>query len=113
MHEMSLVQSIIKQVEAFIGEQKITQVSTVTVSVGALSGVDVDSLTFWFPVVAQKSCLARANLVVQRVEGCAKCQDCQARYALPTLLTPCPVCNSYQRAVIAGKELFIQSIEVT
>lgn len=110
MHEFSLCEGIIRQVTAAQPHKK-QQIKTVNVAIGELAGVDIDSLKFWFPVVAKKMNLPNLNLVIETIKSVVKCQSCNHQFRLKNYLTPCPKCNAYANyTFICGRELIVKSI---
>ena len=52
MHEISLVQSLIQQLKELAAANKSSRIITVTMEIGPLSGVVVDSFRFGFDILA-------------------------------------------------------------
>lgn len=110
MHEFSLCQQIIKQVEVAIEDKK--KIVSVSLSIGDLAAIDVDSLQFWFPVASKSTRLASANLMIEKKTAWAKCLSCCQRFALIQRLSGCPACQSFQYQLLSGNEMLIKHVEV-
>ncbi len=109
MHEFSLCESIIKQVEKSNYHQ-LKNIAEITLEIGSLAGVDIESLCFWFPVVANKLSGRELHLIVNSIQGVARCDKCLNEYELYSLYDPCPNCASFGNyKILQGRELLIKS----
>lgn len=78
MHEISLVQSLIENLENLRKEHMAQKITNITVIIGRLSGVVIDSFNFAFDALKKEfESLKNANLIIE----------------IPTNDTYCPVCN--------------------
>jgi hydrogenase nickel incorporation protein HypA/HybF len=108
MHELGISRNIV----AIVGEAAQGKcVRRVVLEIGELSGVLADAVAFCFDVVAQGTSAHGATLDIRRIAGCARCLECNAEFATPSLLTPCG-CGSRRLVRLRGEELNIKSIEV-
>jgi len=112
MHELSLAESVVQIVEETARRNGGTRVSSVTLEVGALAGVEIDALRFCFDAASRESVAAGAALVIERPEGRAWCMPCGESVQLAELGEPCPRCGSYQLQVTGGDELRVREIEL-
>ena len=110
MHEFTLCQQIIHQVESSIDGSN--QVQTVNLVIGSIAAIDLSSLQFWFPVAAKETRLANADLHVEMVPARACCLECNHHFALEQRLKACPYCQSYRYQLLSGDELQIKNVEV-
>lgn len=109
MHEFSLCEGIIKQVVRANHEQT-DNLATVTIEVGKLAGVDIESLSFWFPVVAGKLNCPELQLQINEVDGRARCNSCNHDFILQNLYDPCPSCGTFgDYQIMQGREMLIKS----
>lgn len=96
MHEISLVQGLLQQLHDLARENNATRILRVTMVIGPLSGVVVDSFRFGYDILTAEDQLCKgAELVVEippvtytcsacgdqqstagpRPEACSRCQD--------------------------------------
>lgn len=111
MHEMSLAEGIIQIVES----QQLGQgdrVTSVTLSLGELAGVERDALEFGFEVVAKGTIAEGAKLIYDTVKGSAFCFPCGAQVPLAAKGDPCPKCHGYQLTVVDGTQMQVKSMEL-
>ena len=93
-------------------QQGFQRVRRVTLSIGALSGVEADCLRFCFEPVMAGSLAQGAELELRLVPGAGWCAACARTVAMESRFDPCPHCGQAALAVTAGTELWVQSLEV-
>jgi hydrogenase nickel incorporation protein HypA/HybF len=112
MHELSLAQALVEQVEAIRVREKADAVVSVTVNIGALSGVDRESFEFAFPLAVEGTPLAGTALGVEDTPLTVTCADC-GRESKPDVADPhCAACGSARTRVTAGRDFLIQAVEL-
>jgi hydrogenase nickel incorporation protein HypA/HybF len=87
-------------------------IAAVTVSIGALSGVDPDALEMAFPLAAAETALAGTRLIIESVPAALTCRRCGAEWSSPDPFCLCRACGSSEVDVTAGRELHIRSLEL-
>lgn len=112
MHELSIAMALVEQMEKVAHEQKALAVAKVTVTVGALSGVDPEALRGAFPLAAEDTVAAGADLAVEWVEASVRCRACGKSSLPESPFLCCAECGSAEVDIEAGRELYIASIEV-
>lgn len=111
MHEQSLVQAILNQVEQVCRRNDAGQVTTVRVEVGPMSCVDPTLLAAAFARTARSSTTANAELVVDEVPLTARCIDCENDFQVKAFEFKCPECEGRVK-VIRGDEVQLVSVTV-
>jgi len=112
MHEMSLAESVVQIVEDTARRNGGTRVSSVTLEIGALAGVEIEALRFCFDAASRDTIAAGATLLIDRPEGTAWCMPCGETVRVAGLGEACPRCGSYQLQVTGGDELRVREIEL-
>ncbi|MGB4673713.1 MAG: hydrogenase maturation nickel metallochaperone HypA [Azovibrio sp.] len=112
MHEMSLAEGILQQVEDTARREGARQVRTVVLEIGALASIEVEALRFCFDAVTRNSLAAGATLEIQTLPGAGWCLPCGATVPITELYDPCPRCGSYQVQATAGTQMRIKEIEI-
>lgn len=104
--------ALVEQMEHVARDQKAAAVPRVTVTVGALSGVDPEALRGAFPLAAEGTVAEGAELEIEFVEAEVRCRGCGkvTRPDLPFLR--CAACGSAEVDVAAGRELYIAAVDV-
>jgi len=113
VHEMSIVQALIEQVEAEVEKSgQCGRVVGLDLVVGRLSGVHVDSIRFAFEILAPGSILEGSTLRVSEPAAHSDCRQCGARVQIEDLTMSCPRCGSGEIVIDGGRDLLLQSIEL-
>jgi len=112
MHEMSLCEGVLQALQNNARSQGYQRVKTVWLEIGALSGVEVESMRFSFDVVMKGSLADHARLEIIDVPGEAWCMQCAKTVPANQRFDACPDCGSYQLQVTAGEEMKIKELEV-
>jgi len=108
MHELAIAEAIIALVEDATPGQHVV---TVTVEIGALSGVSREALQFALPFAAEGTAGEKAVFDLIEVGGRAACQECGTDFPVKSLYGLC-ACGSPRLTIIAGQDLVVRSIEV-
>ncbi len=113
MHEVSIVQALVEQVEAEVRNSGCRgRVLGLDLVIGRLSGVHADSIRFAFELLAPGTILAEAQLRITEPPAELVCAACGARTPIEDLSSQCPQCNSVQVRIEGGRDLLLQSIEL-
>lgn len=111
MHELSLCVSIAELVQASARQEGVGRVTRVVLALGAAAPVDPQALQFSFPLVAARTVLDGAELVIQRVPLRLRCTSCQHVFEPATQAEPCPACGSCARETLQGREMRVLSFD--
>jgi len=112
MHEMSIALNVVEiacQQAVGAGADKV---ESITLEIGDLAGVMLDSLEFCFPSACKGTIAAEAVLKVDRVAGEGHCLECDAHFPVESFITICPECEQYRVEILHGRELRVKSIMV-
>ena len=69
MHEVSIIQSLMDQVERFAAEYSMIKVTRVVVRIGDQTGVCKESLQFAFVAISQGTLVEGAEFVIEQTAG--------------------------------------------
>lgn len=112
MHEVGITQSIVEIAEKHAREQEASRVLSVTVEIGALSGVVPEAMEFCFEACTRGTLLEGARLIVERIPGKGRCSGCGAGIDLDPHTFACPACGALGPERLQGEELRITELEV-
>jgi len=113
MHEMSIVETLIEQVEGEVRQSgHAGQVQQLELVVGRLSGVNVESLRFAFDALAPGTIIEGATLQIDEPPAVCRCLACGKESEIEQMELVCPQCSSLQIVVEGGRDLLLQSIEL-
>ena len=87
-------------------------IRSVTVQIGALSGVVAEAVEFAFDVCSKGTMAEGARLDILKVAGRGRCLDCRAEAELDRLTHVCPRCGSLALEILQGQELKFTEMEI-
>ena len=111
MHEFSIAQNIVDILHYQMKIHKLSKIESVSLRVGAMRSVEMDSLSFSFNILTAGSPLEGARLEVQEIPVQGRCIRCGQQFAMNNWLDDCPFCRGPGVEVVSGKELEIMGIE--
>lgn len=112
MHELSIADALVRQVEGIAAREGATKALSITVEVGARSGVDPDALSAAFPFVAENSPVTdKAILQIVANPATVICGDCGTQQE-ESAATACGKCGSANLAFSGGQDLTLRSVEL-
>ena len=113
MHELSMMQQVLETVEGQASAQNASRVHSVTLRIGALSGVVPDALRFAFECLAPGTRAEGAALVIEEPPVPCYCRSCQRAFETKTVQFQCPACGGVEVELRGGQEMTIVSMEVS
>lgn len=114
MHEISLVQNLIEQLRQLAADNGAVKVLTVTMEIGPLSGVVIDSFQFGFDTLtAGDDLLAESRLVIRTPEAVCRCSDC-GHIMVTSGIRPdqCPLCGDKLLIPEGDNDLILRQVEM-
>lgn len=113
MHELSIVETLIDQVEKEVRSSgHAGRVVRLDLVIGRLSGVNADSVRFAFELLSPETSLAGAKLEIEEPRAVCRCEDCGRETEIEELAAACPACGSPHVTIGGGQELLLSSIEL-
>ena len=113
MHELSIATSLVETAVRNAESNGAQRVVSLDVRLGSLSGVEPEALSFCFPIVARETLCEGAELRLRIVPASGTCGKCGTRTDVSDLLAPCPNCGEWPLRVEGGREMRLESLEVT
>ncbi len=112
MHEYSIVQALMEQVEALVEENNAKQVLKVIVKIGVMSGVEPYLLEIAFNTFKENSVCDGAEFVMNIQPLTILCRQCHIQSELEKIHYCCPECSSLDVKVVDGEDMFLMSLEM-
>jgi len=112
MHEMAVCNELLAQVRASAVQHGARSVGTITVRIGALSGVEPDLPERAFTIARAGDYTENARLVVETVGVRVRCRACGNENEAAANRLLCGACGGYAVDLIGGDELLLASIEL-
>jgi hydrogenase nickel incorporation protein HypA/HybF len=112
MHEMSLMEDVLKILKDNAASQGFHKVTRIWLEIGKLSCVEPEALRFCFDIVMQQTLAQAATLEITEIDGQASCPVCKQNVNVLSLHDPCPDCGVFGLRVISGREMRVKQLEV-
>jgi hydrogenase nickel incorporation protein HypA/HybF len=112
MHELSVCQSMMQQLETIAAQENARQITSITLRIGPLSGIEPELLLQAFPVAAAGTLAEQAELKIENQAVRVHCSRCDAENEVPSNGLVCPACGSQQTTLVSGDELLLASLEL-
>ncbi|MFO8024647.1 hydrogenase maturation nickel metallochaperone HypA [Thiohalophilus sp.] len=113
MHELSICQSMLKQIETVAMENRATAVHCIKVQIGPLSGVEPQLLQQAFPLAVAGSIAENAVLEIELLPIRLECRHCGAESnAVSASKLVCGQCGHWQTRLLSGDEMLLASLEL-
>ena len=104
MHELSLTCSLLDIVEDYARREGFTRVRSLKLSLGCLSCIDPDALTFSFSVQARGTKAEGAQLEFDIRPAVLYCFTCEREFSSGTFHPDCPCCGGQDILLTGGTE---------
>ena len=111
MHEMGLMDAMLRMVRRICKEEQLEHVSRITLEVGELSGIEIHYLTDCFDAVIDGTEFADTKLNVVTVPGVFHCNDCDIDFPFQNNELFCPECFGRNLTPVGGRDMTILEIE--
>ncbi|MBQ3487049.1 MAG: hydrogenase maturation nickel metallochaperone HypA [Clostridia bacterium] len=112
MHEVGIISSMLKTIEAVMEEEHLTKVEKIVLQVGELSGVLPHYMEECFPAAVYKTRFQDTKLELDIVPGIARCDCCGLEFNGLKYDLTCPDCGNRDRFTrLSGDELIIKEIQ--
>jgi hydrogenase nickel incorporation protein HypA/HybF len=113
MHEMSICQALMDQVERIASEQSASRVDKIVLSIGPLAGVEPELLSRAYEVSRAGTVAESAELEIETGPIVVECRSCGASGEAEVSRLVCPSCGDWQVDLTQGDELLLLRLEVS
>lgn len=111
MHELSLIENMLDQLNTMKRKYGLTSITDVHVAVGAMSGVDASFLQSSFDLYVPSTPWAHLKMHITQVPWRVRCLDCGLEQEIEDLENHCRGCESVRTETVSGTDFLIQRIE--
>lgn len=112
MHEFSLCQNLLHQVDQIAREHQATTIDKIHLQVGPLSGVEPALLQTAFQIARTDTLARSADILIHMTPIKVRCKSCGATSEANMNNLACRDCGDWQTELISGDELLIERIEM-
>ena len=112
MHELSVCNALLEQVERIARERGARSVTTIRLRVGPLSGIETPLLERAWPLAAAGTVAADAELTVDTAEIRVRCTRCGEETTATVNRLLCGACGDFRTRVVSGEDLLLERLEL-
>ena len=113
MHELSVCQALISQVNDIATQHKAASVDTIYLLLGPLSGVEPTLLQSAFPIASAKTVADKAKLVIHLAPVRIRCKSCLTESEVSSNRLICRACGNWNNQLLSGDELVLERVELS
>ena len=112
MHEFSVCQNLLQQVEALARAHGARAVSRIRLQLGPLSGIEAVLLEQAFTVARAGTVANGAMLETESLPVRVRCQVCGVASEVPPNRLVCGACGDWHTELLSGDEMLLASLEL-
>ncbi|GAH31250.1 unnamed protein product [marine sediment metagenome] len=112
MHELAITKSMLDLVLEQAEKAEAKEVGRINLVIGEMCGVVEECVEFYFDFLSKGTSAEGATLSFKMVPTKARCRGCDRLFELKEFDWTCPYCQGNNMEIVAGRELFVESIEV-
>lgn len=112
MHEMSIIEALLTQVQQELRTHPDAVVRSVRMRVGKLRQAAPETLTFCYDAAVRGTSLEGSRLDVEELPAEARCRRCCLTFAVEDHWFECPRCRATGADLLKGDELQLTSLEL-
>ena len=106
------MQSVLQNAEVVAREAGANRVSEIRLVIGEMREVLPDAMKFAFEALSSETLCEGAALRIIMMRPRSRCLQCKSEYEHDRFHWMCPGCGSLVTELLAGRELYIDAIEV-
>ena len=112
VHELAVTQGVLDIALEKAEEVRATRITGINLVIGEMSSTVDDCVQFYFDFLSQDSIASSATLSFERIPIKLRCRQCGHSFTPDSPPWNCPQCHHWDMEILAGQELYIDSIEV-
>lgn len=111
LHEMALMEGVVRTIEVSAAVNGITRVRRVRLVVGEFTAALPEALSLAFGVLTRGTVLAEADLEIEEQELLLVCRACGHRFHPEEYWFICPACSAREVEIVQGRDLYVDFYE--
>ena len=112
MHEFSLMMGVLDAVDISAKENKATKVVEIRLIIGEMAEVHNEAMDFAFEALAPGTIAEGARLEITKIPPKSRCLACGFEFEHDRYHFACPKCDALATELLAGREMYIESMEI-
>jgi hydrogenase nickel incorporation protein HypA/HybF len=110
VHELSLCDDLLSQVVAIAQQHQAQSVESITINIGALSGIEPSLVDTAFSLLKAGTVAELAKLIIHNAPVIVSCPHCNTQSEVAANRLLCPECQSTDTTLISGDEMILASV---
>lgn len=112
MHEFSVCQVLIRQIESIAGDHGAQAVKRIVLEIGPLSGIEIPLIEQAFPFAAAGTLAQNATLIIEPAPVVVRCRVCGAQGETRPNRLSCAACGEFGTELVSGDEMALMQLEM-
>jgi len=112
MHELSVCQALVSQVETLVRQNHAASVHRIKLKIGPLSGIEPALLLQAFPIASAGSVAHDARLEIKEQDVRVYCDECNRESDAKVNQLTCGYCGDWRTRIVSGDEMLLVSVEM-
>jgi hydrogenase nickel insertion protein HypA len=112
LHEYSVVQALLEQIEGIAEENGAKNVTKIVTKIGVMSGIEAHLLEVAFNTFKERTICDGAEFVMHIQPITIECRSCGEIGELEKIHYCCQKCESTDIKVTDGEDMFLMSVEM-
>jgi len=112
MHELAITEGIIRAAVPAAEKAGAKKILAIRLKIGELSGVFPEYIQEYFDMASKGTIAEGARLCVEKIPPAICCPDCGFEGTIDRHKIKCPSCGSLHFRLTAGREYYVDSLEV-
>lgn len=112
MHELSITEGILNTALKEAQKNNADRIVSIHLCVGAMSGIVCECVQEYFDLLSEDTIAQNAKLSFTIIPTRLRCRDCGEEFNIRAFRMICPKCQSLRTDILAGKELYIENMEI-
>lgn len=112
MHEMAIAEGILDITLAYAARDAATKVNIISVLIGEMTNIEVESLKFCFTSLAKATIAEKAILNIKKMPLIVECKSCKVKQTVQQYCFFCQSCGSPDIKLLSGRELQVEYLEM-
>lgn len=110
MHEFTIVENMVRTAERFAQDNGIVRVASLTVQIGALTGVIAEYVNMYYADLIKGTVLDGSELTIEKIPAEAFCKSCGEVFDPTKTESHCPACGREKLEILHGEELTVKDM---
>ena len=112
MHELAVTEEILRVAVEHAERAQAQRITDIHLVIGDLSTIVDDSVQFYFDFLSPDTIANGAKLHFKRIPARLRCRQCGHTFEPQEHDWHCPQCNAIGGDILAGREFYLDSLEV-